>query len=227
MAQKINPTSFRIGKQFPWIFVYQPYGKFLTKFSFHHSLFGFFLFLNKLYFSKKFSASSSINVLPKSFFVVTNFLDLKLLKPSVLENKESQILLYPKNWYPKNSKFKLFISNNYFYSAQILTFYFRSLLSYNSNFRKSSLILVKLLSQQINKNKLIYSKFGIKKIKFKGFKIKISGRFENSKTQMSKKLEQTIGSLSLLSVNSYIEFFDLNICSKLGVCSFKIWLFYQ
>ena len=83
-----------------------------------------------------------------------------------------------------------------------------------------------LLVLQLNSAKILTSKTGLKVLKFKGFKLKLSGRFEESKNQMSKTLEQTSGSISLLSTSSYIEFSTLNINSKLGVCNIKIWLFY-
>nr|WQF69670.1 ribosomal protein S3 [Ceramothamnion sp.] len=228
MSQKINPTSFRIGQQLSWNIVHQSYGKKLLNSSLDIFKLGFFLFLfNRL---SKYLVSNSFNfcVLPHKFFIVTLLTHLNVTKKKLFLEKHTYCVLTKfKNWYPIESNFLFFVSSNEFCSAQAISFYFNILVKEKIIFRKALLILINLLTSQLQTKKIIYSKFGVKKIKFKGFKVKLTGRFENSKNQMSKNMEHIVGSLSLLSIESYTEFSELNIYSKLGVCNFKIWLFYQ
>ena len=165
-------------------------------------------------------SNSNFIIHPHQFCITMHFLNFDQKKQLKLDTGVSNLILI-QNSHSKISKLNFFVISN-FCSAQLITFYFNYLVQQNIIFRKAVLVLVSTLILKINSFKVIYSKFGLKKLKLKGFKLKLSGRFENSKNQMSKKLEQTVGVLSLLSLNSYIEFFDLNICSKLGTCSFKI-----
>ena len=88
-------------------------------------------------------------------------------------------------------------------------------------------MVVLILKQQVGQTKLIISKAGLKKIILKGFKVVIVGRFENSKTQMARRVSYKFGLLSLLSLNSFVEFSNIDVNSPLGTYNFKIWLFYH
>nr|AHX02421.1 ribosomal protein S3 [Ceramium japonicum] len=227
MSQKINPTSLRIGQQFSWNITFQNYGKSLMQLMHYHSNFFFFLFLTqKLKNQNLLLANPKFCVFPSKFRITK--IAVRLNSANKYENDIKFLLSLPSllYWLPKNSVLIIFLSSS-FCSAQILASYFTFLLEKNIIFRRAVTILVNFLETQIKKQKIVYLKFGLKKIKLKGFKIKLSGRFENTKNQMTKKLEYNIGSLSLLSISSYVEFCSLNIYSKLGVCNFKIWLFYS
>lgn len=74
----------------------------------------------------------------------------------------------------------------------------------------------------MNSYKFSYFKYGFKKVYLKGFKIRLSGRFEGSKTQMAKSVEYTIGSLPLTCLNSYVEFKKKELFTKSGICGLQI-----
>jgi hypothetical protein len=82
--------------------------------------------------------------------------------------------------------------------------------------------VVKLLFFQIGFKKVVYNNKGIVLLKLKGFKLEISGCFGNNKGQMSKVLKHTKGTVSLLELNSYVEYDCIQIYSKSGVNNFKI-----
>ena len=219
MAQKINPTSIKIGHQSPWIFICQLYGKSKSDFSFFFIFFHFlnFHFLNFHFFS----FPSNLFILSNRYYFVIN--------SGKLKNTSTKSNLLELKYFPVK-KFKA--KSRFFSVAKVLTFasgvsfYFKFLVTKKIIFRKALLILIKLLKSQLNLTKIVPLKFGLKKLTLKGFKCVLTGRFENSKTQMAKKLEFSEGSVALLTTNSSVEFFNLNIYSKLGVCNFKIWLFY-
>nr|YP_011017797.1 ribosomal protein S3 [Campylaephora sungminbooi]WQF69643.1 ribosomal protein S3 [Campylaephora sungminbooi] len=219
MAQKINPTSIKIGQQSPWITTYQTYGKSLFFFSYFHTS----------YFSHIFLLSSLNNfAFFPNFFFLHNKIYFFVKYDKAINLRFPLIFTYTKNWFFNTPDFKVrfFPISRNLNLASAISFYFKSLVFRKIVFRKILLILINLLSNQLKSSKLVYTKFGVKKVKLKGFKLRLVGRFENSKNQMSKKIEYSEGSLSLLSVNSFNEFFSLNIYSKLGVCNFKVWLFF-
>ena len=220
MAQKLNPTSIRIGQYSPWIITYQTYGKSLYYFSYYHF---FFLFSFFFTFFNFFSTLSNIFLLDNKIYLFVNTSTTKS-NHAKLRFGLKKIKRWPR--ITNQPKFRFFPVSNILNLASSISFYFQFLFFKKIIFRKIILILAKLLRQQIGTTKLVFLKFGLKKVKLKGFKLKLTGRFENTKNQMAKKVEYAEGSLSLLPVNSVIEFFTLNIYSKLGVCNFKIWLFY-
>ena len=79
-----------------------------------------------------------------------------------------------------------------------------------------------ILESQINSNKICYFKSGILTVKLKGYKIRLSGRLEGSKTQMAKSIEQVEGSLPLTSIKNYVEYKKAEIYTKSGICGIQV-----
>nr|YP_009515535.1 ribosomal protein S3 [Montagnia macrospora]AVK39481.1 ribosomal protein S3 [Montagnia macrospora] len=226
MAQKINPTSTRLGKQVFWKSIFQTYGKTLNNFSFFHF---FILYITSL----------STSLQEKNIFLITNFIFLPSSSlviftvplPNLTEKIHFQSLLNTlrsyKYWWSLKSTLLTYFSLNSTKSAQFITSYFKFLIIENFLFRKALSVIIFSLKQQIGHTKVVVSKLGFKKITLKGFKIVLVGRFENSKTQMSRKLDYRFGSLALLSLNSFVEFSGISVNSPLGVYNLKVWLFYR
>nr|YP_011017824.1 ribosomal protein S3 [Pseudoceramium tenerrimum]WQF69700.1 ribosomal protein S3 [Pseudoceramium tenerrimum]WQF69736.1 ribosomal protein S3 [Pseudoceramium tenerrimum] len=220
MAQKTNPTSVKLGQQFPWFITYQGYGKSLRNLPYYY-----YLTLNFSFFCSQLQSTAKyFNVY---FTSKTTTFTINLIS----NNSEQNLFLKQANaTIPKlfkKSTVQYFVIVSQLDFAVNISFLFKFLIEQKIMFRKATLILKKLLKLQLGKTKLVYLKFGVKKVKLHGFKFSLTGRFENTKNQMSKKIEYSEGSLSLISIQSETEFFTLNIYSKLGVCNFKIWLFYN
>lgn len=225
MAQKINPTSARLGKKLFWTSLFQNYGKKLFKYSNYHFVIWFSLFLVK-------SLQKNI-ILTSSLTFLSSATTLVFISPTLKAFEKIQVKRFHKNlverqsWWSSPTTVLLFLNSSSVKSAQFITSYFHFLITGNFFFRKALTVIIMLLEQQIGHKKLIMSSSGFKKIVLKGFRIAVTGRFENSKTQMSKKLYHKSGSLSLLSLNSFVEYSSVVINSPLGVYNLKVWLFYR
>ena len=60
-----------------------------------------------------------------------------------------------------------------------------------------------------------------------GYKIKLSGRVENTKNQMAKNITYKFGKVSLVTLNNQLDFISKTIFTKLGTYSLSIWLYYK
>jgi|GEM_PF-5891287 len=85
----------------------------------------------------------------------------------------------------------------------------------------------KVLNLCLNLNKISYFKKGPFRIKLIGFKIRLAGRFDNSRNQMAKITKYNSGSLSLSTLKNKVEYSKNEIFTKFGTCGFQIWLFYK
>jgi NAD-dependent DNA ligase len=94
----------------------------------------------------------------------------------------------------------------------------------NLNFspKKILAIISDFITNKLNLKKLSYSKNGPLTCYLKGYKLILTGRFENTKTSMSKTLILKKGSLNSTSLNNRVDFFTKNLNTKFGLCNFKI-----
>lgn len=230
MAQKLNPKSIRLGITQLWNIFVQPYGsnyKILILFFFNYLKSWFFFFKifskNKIFINSIEFWHTNSNLLIK---VYTNKFNFKYYSNKYLK-KIIYILFY---WFYFNKFIKIyFYTNNLkFYTSSLLLTYLEHLYK-NLNYtpKKIIAILSLLLKKISTQNKITLSKKGPLKLKLKGYKIILNGRFENSKNQMAKKLIIKHGSLKLISINNYIDFSNKNFHTKLGACNIKLWLFYK
>nr|WCH57703.1 ribosomal protein S3 [Hypnea musciformis] len=230
MAQKINPTSLRLGTTQLWVFNIQSYGKpFKTYFSLLQKYLQSVLFLRKVSESTGFCLnyqqwkvkrkdSIELNIYyTQSFFILNkNFIKFCVK----LENTLNKIFL-------NEIKIYYYLVIPSFLSKNLLCSYSKFLVSENWVIKKVLWNLSKFLEAHLNSSKLIYTAQGIKIIKLKGFKIKLSGRIDDSKTQMAKSLNFSIGNSCLTSLQNYIVYSGNSLYSKSGICGIKIWLFYE
>nr|WCH57919.1 ribosomal protein S3 [Hypnea nidifica] len=230
MAQKINPTSVRLGISQLWLSNIQFYGKSFKLYflSFHYYLRSF-LFLRKvsnimgfiIYHQQwKITKLGSIVLnlyYGQSFFVLDkNFLEFykKIQKTfNILFLKKIEISFYLLTFSP--------LSKNLLHS------YSQFLGSNNLTSKKILWNISILLNKYLNSSKLVYTPKGVKVFKLKGFKIQISGRIDDSKTQMAKSLNLNVGISRLTSLEDSIVYITNVVYSKSGICGLKIWLFYE
>nr|AOX48915.1 ribosomal protein S3 [Gelidium crinale f. luxurians] len=217
MAQKTNPNGLRLGLTQVWETTIQNYGK-------KSKVYSFFLIkkslINKL--------TTSYFQLPGKKFIVYHdniLLNLKHLNKQIkLTDKFKRSL---KSICSTKTTTKFFHVTEKYLTAEFLGLYSEYLFNKNSNLKRISSDMFMFLKKCLNLKKVIYSNNTIVTLNLIGFKIKISGRFDNSRNQMAKSYEQSFGSLSLLRLNNYVEFVNKVIFTKLGSCSFQIWLFYK
>nr|WCH57631.1 ribosomal protein S3 [Hypnea wynnei] len=230
MAQKINPTSLRLGISQLWTSNIQFYGKsFKLYFFLFHYCIKSFIFLKRI--------SNSIG-----FLIHYQQLKIKKYNPIILNIYYTQPFFVLKadstRFYNKIqntlSKFfskKLCIG---FYlmgfpllSSNLLYSYSQFLVFENLTAKRILWNLSKLLEMHLNSLKIIHTSRGVKILKLKGFKIQIAGRIDDSKTQMAKRLNLNVGSSCLTSLQDYIIYSKSILYSKSGTCGVKIWLFYE
>lgn len=220
MAQKINPTSVRLGKKLFWKFLFQNYGQKLCKYSEYHLAIWFSLFLVKTLQKQNIILTSNFAFLPSAISAI-------FIAPTINSQQNLLgVLACRQAWWPSNKIFLLFCNSNSTKSALFITSYFKHLIQVNFFFRKALVIITKILEQQLEQQKLIVTNSGLQRIVLKGFRLTLVGRFENTKTQMSKKLCHKSGLLSLNSLNSFVEYSSATVDSPLGVYNLKVWLFY-
>nr|WCH57679.1 ribosomal protein S3 [Hypnea cryptica] len=230
MAQKINPTSLRLGTTQLWIFNLQCYGKsFKVYFSLLQKYIQSVLFLKKIseqmgfslnYQQWKIKGKDSIELniyYTQPFFILNK--DFNQFRDK-LKNTLNKIL-------QGGVKMSYYLVTSSLLSRDLLCFYGKFLASENWVIKKVLWNLSKFLEVHLNSLKLTYTTQGIKILKLKGFKIKISGRIDDSKMQMAKSLNLSIGNSCLTSLRNYIIYSNNALYTKSGVCGIKIWLFYE
>lgn len=232
MAQKINPISFRLGVIQVWKSTLQTYGKSFKQ------------------YSKIFQKYSQIQKLLNKVFYKSDFL-LNHQEWKIFNNKIHLSIFYTKLVKSKYKKMKykkfyktMSIILKQWFSLDIIAhlylnlevtkptttlfiLYTQNLLLQNKAPKKILWNLCKILENYLNVVKISFFKSGPLKIILKGFKIRLTGRIEGSKNQMAKSIEQSVGSLTLAKINSYVEYESKDLYTKSGICGIQIWLFYE
>lgn len=229
MAQKINPISFRLGTTQIWESFLQIYGKSFKQYA---------LLLRKYLQLQK----TLIRVLNKNNFlldkqefkvhkkkVVMNLYYLILPDNKSVYNKIffKEVIKIVEQWLSLKTVIKFYLKSESKCTTNLITLYTKKLFEQNITPKKILWNLCIFLESHKNSNKVCYFKSGVLTTKLKGYKIRLSGRLEGSKTQMAKSIEQIEGSLPLASINNYVEYKKEEIYTKSGICGIQIWLFYE
>lgn len=228
MSQKINPKSLRLGISNLWLIQSQQYGKkyqnnFFLKYikSFNYTMKNL---VQNTKFANKIEFWHNTNKFHIKIYVFGN--QLKNTYDNFLK-KYIYIIAY---WFYLQKYIKVSIYSNKikFLSSTLFSLYI-DYLTKNLNYtpKKILAIILFLIKQKINTQQILFTKNGPKKVVLKGYKITLNGRFENSKSNMAKKVTFKNGFVTLTSMNNNIDFINKNIYTKLGTCNLKIWLFYK
>lgn len=229
MSKKINPISFRLGLFQVWDFNLQKYGK------------NFDIYATLLY--KTFQLYDYLDVLTelKDSNINLNEITLKknknIINISYLYKKELVFknIINLKKEISNNSLFlfnspifiHLYKESSYVNSANLISNYIVFSLDSKNTLKKVLLNTYKMLSSSFFTKKVSFTKEGLTRFQLQGFKIKISGCFSSSKTQLAKTVQYNFGSLNLTKLCSYIEYSTKNIYTKYGTCGLQIWLIYK
>lgn len=226
MAQKTNPTSFRLGIIQVWNSTLQFYGRsFKSYFSVVKEQLKLKDFITRYLQLNGFQ----LNYHEWRTYKNKTFLNI-YFSPSFNNKKFNLICLknlfnLVSNWFPKNFSVYFYLNPKWSLNPNFLISYTKYLLDQKTAPKKVIANLCRFLQNQLNSSKVTYFKFGLLKTNLIGFKICLVGRFDNS-NPMAKKFEQTIGTLSLTNLTNFVEYSNAEIHTKLGICGIQIWLFY-
>lgn len=224
MSQKINPISFRLGLSQVWNSTFQLYGKnlsFYTNFLYLKSVLNNYI---KRYFNSKQIFLGSIH-----WFILKEKVILLITYKSYFNNnfpklyKLNFLLHFLNNW---NLKLYLLKQMSWVNTPNLIISYILYNRKKNFTLKKTLKRVIFVLSTHLNSKKIIYNTKGPISLKLKGFKIKISGRFDNTRNQMAKTLSNSKGHLPLSKLNSYVEYHNTEIYTTSGLNNLQVWLFY-
>lgn len=226
MAQKINPISFRLGTIQVWNSLLQVYGK-----SFKNYL---PIINNQLNLQDFITRYLKLNGLQLNYYEWKTYKNKTFLNiyfsPSFNNNKLNltnlqQLSNLLSKWYSNKFVIYFYLNSKRSLTSNFLTSYTKYLIEEKLGPKKIISNLCRFLQIQLNSSKIMYFKLGLTKTELIGFKIRLVGRFDGS-NQMAKSFDQTVGTLSLTNLSSFVEYSNVEIHTKLGVCGVQIWLFF-
>nr|WCH57799.1 ribosomal protein S3 [Hypnea spinella] len=230
MAQKINPTSARLGISQLWAYNTQFYGK-----SFKSYFLLFHYYMQSFWFLKKISNATGF-IINHQKWKITQYADIVVniyYTESFFALKKDIIEFYNLVQSTLNILFKnkvktcFYLMPHFSLSHNLLYSYSQFLASEGLVAKKILWTFSKLLHEYLNSLRLVYTPQGLKICKLKGFKIQIVGHIDDSKTQMAKSLNLSVGNSCLTSLQDSILYSPSVLYSKSGTCGLKIWLFYE
>ena len=228
MAQKINPISQKLGLIQVWQNTIQNYGKLSINY--------FFILQRQLQISKflvQVFDSNFFLLAGKELFYKQNTFFFTIYYSTLLNTKFDYVFLLTnfiktvKGYLGDNLYIRFYLKLNWYSTTYLLTKYFQYLLKQNTSTAKTLWLICQFLEKNLNSVKILYLKNGPTKVILKGFKIKLGGRFINSRNQMAKNIEQSVGHSPLINLINHVEFLSTEIFTKLGTCGLRIWLFYE
>lgn len=227
MSQKINPTNNKLGVLQVWNYRFQKYGKtfrnykkFLRPKNYSFLFLKQFLYQNNLLIENVEFSKSTHQFLIKIFIFRLTQVPIRLKFQFCLK-----VISY---WLKCPVKFLIYQKNSLSSSSLLINNYIFYLFFVRTNSIKQIFQQIfQLLEKQSNKIIFIYTIKGIQLIKFKGFKLEVTGCFESSRNQMSKTLKYNLGSVPLTRLNGYVDYSNNHFFTKFGSCGIKLWLFYE
>nr|YP_010199611.1 ribosomal protein S3 [Gracilaria cervicornis]UAD89469.1 ribosomal protein S3 [Gracilaria cervicornis] len=229
MTRKVNPISLKLGLTQVWDFTIQNY----NKLNYCYAL----SFLKQLQIENIVNKILKVNkflINDKEFWYFNNKLFLNIYIVEVFFNQgDKYLFLIQKlsklvfSWFSLKIYLRIYKRIYWITTSNLILGYASYLFQQNKNPNKILWQLSIFLNKHLYHNKIVYSTKGIRLVYLKGFKIKLVGRFDNTKSQMAKSIHQSSGSLSLVSLQNQVEFVQKNLYTKLGSCGLQIWLFYE
>lgn len=232
MSQKINPLSFRLGASQLWTSTLQKYGETFTPYiSINYKkqqINNFFVY----YLRNKKLVLDYSEIIIINYGIVFNIICFELRESNLTKRKKliliEELRKILSQWFNSLIFINFYFKKNWLSSAILASNYIVILLNKKvSTFKKILQDNFKILQSCVGIKKVIYYKKGIVTLVLKGVKIYLSGCFDISRTQMSKTIKYGSGFLPLTKLNSYVEYSYKEIFTKYGVCSLKIWFFYE
>lgn len=221
MSKKNKSTIIRLGIHSIHNLINQNYGKSYNLYSYNIFLQQYFLYYIKNLFKKNIIIYSYIEIFWLKNLILLNIHYIKKIKNTFLIQKIKNTFLNQK------IKIRLYQKNIFTTTTLLLSAYSDLLMHKNITHKKSLLILITILNKTLKSTKIVYTKKGPTKLVLLGYKVQIKGRFENTKNQMAKTTTHNYGKISLIVLNSHLDFIFKPIHTKLGTYSLSIWLYYK
>nr|YP_010199711.1 ribosomal protein S3 [Gracilaria flabelliformis]UAD89669.1 ribosomal protein S3 [Gracilaria flabelliformis] len=229
MTRKVNPISLKLGLTQVWDFTIQNYSKLNDCYALS--------FLKQLQIENIVGKILKVNkflVNDKEFWYFNNKLFLNIYIVEVFNNQvDKYLFLIQKlsklvfNWFSLKIYLRIYKRIYWITTSNLILSYASYLFEQNKSPNKILWQICIFLNKHRHCSKIIYSTKGIRLVHLKGFKVRLVGRFDNTKSQMAKSIQQSSGSLSLISLKNQVEFMQKNLYTKLGSCGLQIWLFYE
>nr|YP_008963769.1 ribosomal protein S3 [Grateloupia angusta]AGO19282.1 ribosomal protein S3 [Grateloupia angusta] len=228
MAQKINPISLRLGLTQVWDSTLQNYGKLHNNYAviFHNQL-QIYKLLTQLFKLNNFALGTKQFNHSENIVKLTIFYSNLIYYPNLDKIISVKLLKLVSAWYGNRALIRIYLSLKWFSTTSLIFNYMWFLLKQNTPLNKTFWSLCRSLKMQINSKKILHSTCGPIVGELQGFRICLSGRFDNSRNQMAKTINYKLGSLPLINLQSYVEFTNSEIHTKLGTCGVQLWLFYK
>nr|AHX02447.1 ribosomal protein S3 [Plocamium cartilagineum] len=220
--------SLRLGIIQVWNFMLQNYDHEFKNYAIIlHKQLQLQLFLKYFFLNMIFFSHIDFWCYQNSIFLNIYYINIDFLKNKYFFKHYTELLNIIQKKFLCKIKIRLYYKIEHFSTVYLISNYFCYLLNENMSFSKILWILIRFLEKNLNTYKIMYSKKGPIKMILKGFKIKLVGRFHNTRNPMAKSIEYNMGSLSLISLKNQVEFSKTEVMTKLGVCGLHIWLFYE
>nr|YP_009019510.1 ribosomal protein S3 [Gracilaria salicornia]AHG53097.1 ribosomal protein S3 [Gracilaria salicornia] len=229
MARKVNPISLRLGLTQVWNLTIQNYGK--LNYCYMSSFLQYWRTRNIIAKILKFN---KFLINDKELWYINNTLFLNIYMVDLVKKHSDMYLFLIKElsklvckWFSLKVDLRIYKRISWMTTSNLMLSYVSYLFDENRNLNKILWQVCTFLKKHLHKGKVVYSTKGIRIAYLKGFKIRLVGRFDNTKSQMAKSIQQGSGSLSLLSLKNQVEYMQKNLHTKLGSCGLQIWLFYE
>nr|YP_009131060.1 ribosomal protein S3 [Asparagopsis taxiformis]AHX02396.1 ribosomal protein S3 [Asparagopsis taxiformis] len=228
MAQKTNPISLKLGKYQVWDSISQNYGKTYIYYSkVLHNHLQFLIYLNRIFFYNFVLSYTEWFILKQKVYLNIYYSDTTFSESLQFFKMQKEIQKVIPKFLLLKSCVRFYLRISISSISMFLMFYTQYLLKKDIALLKIMNSMYKILNSCLNLVKVSYSKNGPIRIKLIGFKIRLAGRFDNSRNQMAKVSKLSLGQLSLTSLNYYMEYSKKDIFTKFGTCGLQIWLFYE
>nr|YP_009488804.1 ribosomal protein S3 [Grateloupia filicina]AWD77498.1 ribosomal protein S3 [Grateloupia filicina] len=228
MAQKINPISLRLGLTQVWDSTSQNYGKLYNNYSIIlHNQLQIYQFLNQFFkFNKLILGVNQFNY-SEDTLKLTTFYSGLTHHPDLDKNISAKLSKSVSKWSESRTLVRFYSNSKWFSTVDLIFNYTWFLLKQNITLNKIFWNLCRILKTQIHSKKILHSTYGPIVGELQGFRICLSGRFDNSRNQMAKTIKYKAGSLPLMNLQSHVEFTNSEVHTKLGTCGVQLWLFYK
>ena len=228
MAQKINPISLRLGLTQVWDSTLQNYGKLYSNYTvILHKQLQIYQLLTQLFKLNNFILGTKQFNNSENSIKLTIFYSDLIYHPTLNKNTSTNLLKSLLAWHGNGALIRFYSKPKWFSTTNLIFNYTWFLLKQNVSFNKIFWNLCRTLKTQIKSRKILYSTCGPIIGELQGFRICLSGRFDNSRNQMAKTIKYKVGSLPLTNLQSYVEFTNSEVYTKLGTCGVQLWLFYK
>nr|YP_009389217.1 ribosomal protein S3 [Thorea hispida]ARX95961.1 ribosomal protein S3 [Thorea hispida]UNJ79234.1 ribosomal protein S3 [Audouinella sp.] len=222
MSRKTNSISLRLGLLQVWSIISNCYGKNLKPYSFFWSKTNLKNYLARLFINN----SLTLGCLHWAFKFNKVLIIITYINPSNLKVNSYKIyknvLKVLKFWVELPVYIYIFEAEQ-LNLASFIALYFGFKLNNNKNIVLKNILKI----IRLNTKRVILSSAGPVTLTFNGFKIRCSGRSNNTRNSMSKTFKFVSNSVTLSRITNYVDYTHKLIYTKLGTYSIHVWVSYS